>query len=263
MRWFIPVLAAVLALAGASASAEELDVLTLMSGRVVEGHYNDKTHTLTFGGKISGGIQIDPADIAKHETKTIADEKAPPAPAPVSAAPAAGVAGGDPQLAKKITTANAIKRSQMQRELASSIDYQKLYENSLTKLQAEQVDLPKKVQALQPRIDRARTDYESAQSRYTYVQQDYDYWNGHYHSGSYAGSSVGDARQQRDRAQQALRSLQDEESKAQKRLDTISKELVDTQAKLATSIEKQAKLKESLEKLEAADAAGKLGGAAP
>lgn len=251
-----------LAVTGLAARAEDLDVLTLISGRVVEGHYDDKTHTLSFGGKIAGGIQIEPADIAKREKKTIADEKADPGPAlPPGTAPVAAP-GGDAQ-AKKIATANAIKKSQMQRDLASSVDYQKLYETSITKLQTEQADLPRKVQALQPRITRARSDFESAQSRFTSAQQNYDYWNGHYHSGLYSGSSVADARQQRDRAQQALRTLEVEEAKSQKRMDSIAKELVETQAKLNASIDKQAKLQTALEKLDADVAAGKLSSAAP
>jgi hypothetical protein len=282
-------LIAVLAAVALAAQAEDLDVLTLKNGRVLEGHYNAETHNFFFGGGIVGSVQIDPADIVKREKKTLADPgaAAPPAPAtppagtgtgtppvataptapagtppagtpPTGAAPPAGAPPADPAQAKRIAAANALKRNQLKRDLQSSEDYQKLYEQNVAKNQADQVDLPKKLDSLRPRIDRARSDYENAQSRYTAVQSDYDWWYGHYRTGTYNGASVSDARLQRDRAELALKQLQDDETKTQKQLDSSSKDMVSNKAKLQSSIDKQVKIKADLDALDAADAAGVL-----
>src|SRR3954462_14886349 len=62
---------ALLAAAALAAPAEEIDVLTLKNGRVLEGHYNAETHNFFFGGGIVGSVRIDPADIAKREKKIV------------------------------------------------------------------------------------------------------------------------------------------------------------------------------------------------
>jgi hypothetical protein len=254
--------------------AEELDVLTLRNGRHLEGHYDDLTHTLTFGGGLTGGVQVEPGDIVKRDKLVVADvvagTGAPAAEAPAARSPAAANDPGsrpaptasatkdaarDPILAKRMAGVRAVKKSQLKRDLQSSVDYQKLYETNIQKMQAEQTDLPSRIQQLDARISAARGDYNSAQSRYTNVQSEYDYWYSYrYRSSTYNGASVADARHQRDKAEANLKKLESEQETMRKRQSRLVNDLPSEQAKLRSSIEKQGKIAADLQALELEEA---------
>ncbi|MBA2480267.1 MAG: hypothetical protein H0V44_06370 [Planctomycetes bacterium] len=261
--------------------AEELDVLTLKNGRHLEGQYDDLTQTLTFGGSIPGSVQVNPADIAKREKVTIADAPAPkvfiagsdgfakpadtrsaPATAanraaePPAPAPAAKGAVVDPVQAKRLASVRASKKAEVKRQLQSSIDYQKTYETSIAKMHAEQADLPGRIQALDGSISAARQDFSNAQSRYTNVQADYDYWHSYrYRNSAYNGASVSDARHQRDKAESKLKKLENEQDSLRKKQTALATQLPSENTKLRSSIDNQAKYAAQLEALELEEAA--------
>src|SRR5947209_11680791 len=88
---------------GAALPGEEIDILTLKNGKVLEGHYNPATKAFFFGGGIIGSVQVDPADIVKQTKGTRPDPGEAPAEAPaVAQAPPATTA---PATAPGITVA--------------------------------------------------------------------------------------------------------------------------------------------------------------
>src|SRR4051812_31447053 len=62
----LPIVAAALLMGlGATIQAEEIDVLTLKNGKVLEGHYNPATKAFFFGGGITGRGEGRPGGIGK------------------------------------------------------------------------------------------------------------------------------------------------------------------------------------------------------
>ncbi|MBA3710652.1 MAG: hypothetical protein H0W83_17745 [Planctomycetes bacterium] len=258
------VLAAVLLTPIMPAIAEELDVLTLRNGRHLEGHYDDRSHILTFGGSVSGSVQVQPGDILKREKLILADAAeakvaVAPVPAPADGKGAAPTAAKDSSKdvlqAKRVAGVRSMKKSQLKKDLQSSIDYQKTYELNIAKMEAERADLPARIQSMDGSVSAARQDLNTAQSRYTYVQQDYDAWYAYRrHNSAWGGASVSDARDQRDKADRKLKKLESELDAMRKRQSRITTELPSDQAKLKGSIERQAMLAADIKALELEEA---------
>jgi flagellar biosynthesis chaperone FliJ len=241
-------LVAVLLLVTALAWSEDVDVLTLRDGRVIEGQYDELTGTMHFvTGKLKGAVKVDPKDIVRREKKRIED--APPAPPPEAEKP-------DPEKQAKRDAATAgAKRNQLKAELTKAQDFLRLHETNVAKMEAELKILPDQLKPYESRIRGVRNDLNSAENRVSYLQNDYDYWYGHYHSAYGNQGALNDARNSRDRLQQDLTKLERERDALQKKMTKYTTEIPTERSRMQSAQETITRLQEELQKLEGAEAA--------
>jgi hypothetical protein len=162
-----------LAVAVGTAAAEDLDVITLRDGRVLEGHYNDLSGVMrTVAGKLHGSVVIDPADIVSHTTRSVpdADDAADaPAPAPPPPAPAPHIDAD--RAARAQRQIDLAERQRLVQDLADSADYQRLYQREIDQDEADQKDIPPQLRDLEQHTADARDQLDKDRVRQGQIER--------------------------------------------------------------------------------------------
>jgi len=226
-RWC---LAVVIFLTAGAASAEDLDVITLRDGRVLEGHYNEVTGVIrTVQGKVKASFTIAAADIVSRTTRTVPDA---PDPEDAPAQPAQPVkidAADKAQRAQRVE--DLVERQRRVQELADATDQHRKLQAAIDQDESDQKELPNLVKDL----DQHMADTHDLIDRDIVREAQITAAN----PGSQAET---DARLQHDHDAEALAKFSADEQALKKKLAAITEEMpaLRTQFQASTTRQMQA-----------------------
>jgi hypothetical protein len=229
---------AVLIGATATLTAEDLDVITLRDGRVLEGHYNEVTGVIrTVQGKVKASFTIAPEDIVCRTTKTVPDA---PDPEDAPAQPAHPVkidAAEKAQRAQRVE--DLVAREQLVKDLADATDQHRKLQAAIDQDESDQKEIPNLVKDLDQHIADTHDLIDRDIVREAQVTAA--------NPGSQAET---DARLQHDHDQEAFDRFSSDEKTLKKKLATIAEELPGLRTQFKDSTARQMQAQAALDALD-------------